>query len=45
MPDYKCLYFSLFNRLTDVIEELKEMQIEMEEMYVDAEEQTEDGLE
>ena len=28
------LYFTLFNRLTDVIEELKEIQSQMEEMYV-----------
>ena len=35
MPDYKCLYFEIFNKLTDVIEELKEIQIKMEEKYIE----------
>jgi len=26
MPDYKEMYFELFNKITDVIEELKEIQ-------------------
>lgn len=34
MPDYKELYFELFNKLTDVIEELKEIQIKMEEKVI-----------
>ena len=34
MPDYKSLYFELFNKLTDVIEELKEIQVKMEEKYI-----------
>ena len=31
MPDYKDLYFKLFNEITDVIEKLKEIQKEAEE--------------
>ena len=32
--DYKTLYYKLFNKLTDVIEELKQIQCQMEDMYV-----------
>ena len=34
MPDYKKLYYELFNKVTDVIEELKQIQCQMEEMYI-----------
>lgn len=34
MTDYKKLYYELFNKVTDVIEELKQIQYQMEEMYV-----------
>ena len=34
----KELYFKLFNKITDMIEELKALQCEMEEMYISAEE-------
>lgn len=34
MPDYQELYYKLFNRITDIIEELKEIQEEAEEMYI-----------
>lgn len=34
MTDYKSLYFELFNKLTDVIEELKDIQVKMEEKYL-----------
>ena len=37
MPDYKEMYFELFNKVTDVIEELKEIQLEMERKYVNEE--------
>ena len=30
----KELYFNLFNKLTDMIEDLKALQCEMEEMYI-----------
>ena len=39
MPDYKEMYFTLFNKLTDVIEELKELQCKMEEMHMEDEEE------
>lgn len=32
--DYKEMYFELFNKLTDIIEELKELQCKMEEMHL-----------
>ena len=42
MPDYKKLYYELFNKVTDVIEELKQIQCQMEEMYIsDTEENNE----
>ncbi len=34
MADYKDMYYALFNKLTDVIEELKEIQCQMEEMHL-----------
>lgn len=39
MTDYKKLYFQLFNKVTDFIEELKEFQVEMEEKYMDIEDE------
>ena len=36
MDDYKSMYFNLFNKLTNIIEELKEIQPEAEEMYINA---------
>ena len=36
MPDYREMYFELFNKLTDVIEELKGIQKDMEEKYIDS---------
>lgn|GEM_PF-1332937 len=34
MENYKKAYFELFNKLTDVIEELKELQCRAEELIV-----------
>lgn len=34
MPDYKEMYFKLFNKVTDVIEELQQIQRETEELYI-----------
>lgn len=34
MPDYKEMYYALFNKITDVIEELKQIQQLTEEMYL-----------
>lgn len=38
MPDYQKLYTTLFNRVSDIIEELQKAQIEAEEMYISEEE-------
>ncbi len=37
MADYKELYFELFNKVTDIIEELKKIQCELEEKCIDEE--------
>ena len=34
MTDYKKLYFELFNKITEVIEELKEVQLKTEELFI-----------
>lgn len=34
MPNYKKMYLKLFNRITDVIAELQEIQQTTEEMYI-----------
>ncbi len=34
MEDYKKMYYELFNEITDVIEKLKEIQINAEERYI-----------
>ncbi len=39
MPDYKKLYFELFNKISDIIEELKEVQIKAEEMFMNDEDE------
>lgn len=37
MENYKDMYYQLFNKITDIIEELKEIQISTEKMYVETE--------
>ncbi len=37
MQDYKELYYKLFNKITDIIEELQEIQCQAEEIYINAE--------
>lgn len=34
MPDYKAMYYNLFNKVTDAIHVLQEAQIEGEEAYI-----------
>jgi len=34
MDDYKCMYFTMSNKITDIIEELKKLQQDMEEKYI-----------
>jgi len=36
MEDYKEMYLNLFNKITEIIEELKKIQAETEEMYLNA---------
>lgn len=38
MPDYKSMYYSLFNTVTSTIEALKDAQRKCEEIYVNSEE-------
>ena len=37
MTNYKDMYYKLFNKITDIIEELKEVQCQMEEEYMGVE--------
>ena len=37
MEDYKKLYYELFNKITDIIEELEKIQQDTEERYISAE--------
>ena len=37
MADYKEMYYALFNKITDVIEELQKIQQLTEEMYIESE--------
>ena len=41
MPDYKSMYFDLFNSVTDAIEILSEAQKKAEETYVNSSENEE----
>lgn len=34
MQDYEALYFQLFNKITDVIQELQDVQRQVEEAYI-----------
>ena len=36
MVDYKSMYYKMFNKITDIIEELKKLQIETEEIYIES---------
>ncbi len=40
MPDYKKMYLKMFNKVTDVIEELKELQVECEDIYIDTDDES-----
>ena len=41
MTDYKQLYYHLFNRLTDLSEEIKQIQQEAEEQFLQMSDETE----
>ncbi|ADU26830.1 hypothetical protein [Ethanoligenens harbinense] len=34
MADYQQMYLKLFNKITDIIEELQQIQEEVEELYI-----------
>lgn len=38
MPDYRKMYSLLFNEITNVIEQLRRIQIKTEELYMESEE-------
>ncbi len=35
MSDYKKMYYKMFNKITDIIEDLKKLQLETEEIYIE----------
>ena len=39
MSDYKQMYYKLFNKLTDIAEEIKQIQAEAEEIFLETEEE------
>ena len=43
MADYKKMHFSLFNKITDVIEELQEIQQKTEEIFIGTDESLKKG--
>jgi len=44
MSEKEELYFTLFNKITDIIEELKEVQRQTEEMYINIKNEEENKL-
>ena len=44
MPDFHNLYTTLFNKITDIIEELQEVQRLTEELYLQSEEDEESTI-
>ena len=38
MPNYEEMYYTLFNKVTEIIDELKNVQSEMEEMCINSHE-------
>ncbi len=42
MPDYKKMYYSLFNQVSDAIKQLQEAQKESEEIFIDTAEDADD---
>lgn len=39
MPNYEEMYYTLFNKITDITEELKALQSKMEEMCINNEDE------
>ena len=44
MPDYKTMYFDLFNSVTDAIEMLSEAQRKAEETYINSSEKEDEKI-
>ena len=42
MPDYKTMYFTLFNAITDAMKILSDAQLKTEEIYIDTYEEDEE---
>ena len=40
MTDYKQLYFKLFNKLTDIAEEIRQIQSEAEDLFLEMNDET-----
>ena len=45
MPDYKAMYYKLFNTYADIIEILQKAHQEVEEMYINSEDDDEEETE
>ena len=43
MADYKEMYYHIFNKLTDLTEEIKALQSQMEEMYIEDDSQSDNN--
>ncbi len=43
MTDYKQLYFKLFNKLTDIAEEIKQIQADAEDLFLEIDDETTPG--
>lgn len=43
MADYKQMYYKLFNKLTDIAEEIKQIQAEAEELFLESDDETTPG--
>lgn len=43
MTDYKQMYFKLFNKLSDIAEEIKKIQTEAEDLFLESEDETMPG--
>ena len=39
MTDYETMYHTLFNKITDIVEDLQQVQQQTEEMYINYEEE------
>lgn len=40
MANYKQMYYKLFNKLTDIAEEIKQIQAEAEELFLESDEES-----